>query len=160
MFFFITGTAAIDLKKLFYNHATVYPEQISGILIYMNGIFLLTIGIFILFYSYQRQSEKNINYIMSSLENIQVLSHLKKIENTNLIPFLKKKKKLFKSKIDYALHTDHMHYFTKKEVLEFRKNKSSKSIDPRCVICGLRLTQYRTQIQYQTMELPAYKDGK
>ena len=97
---------------------------------------------------------------MSSLENIQVLSHLKKIENTNLIPFLKKKKKLFKSKIDYALHTDHMHYFTKKEVLEFRKNKSSKSIDPRCVICGLRLTQYRTQIQYQTMELPAYKDGK
>lgn len=103
---------------------------------------------------------KNINYLMSYSENIQVLRRFKKIEDSILIPFLKKKKKLFNSKNDCALHTDHMHYFTKKEVLEFRKNKSSKSVDPRCVVCGLRLTQYRTQIQYQTMELPAYKDGK
>ena len=89
-----------------------------------------------------------------------MLSRFIKIEDSNLIPFLKQKKKLFKSKIDYALHTDHMHYFPKKEVLEFRKNKSSNSIDPRCVVCGLRLSQYRTEIQYQTLELPAYKDGK
>ena len=40
----------------FYIHATVYREWISGVLIYMNGIFLLTIGIFILFYSYRKQS--------------------------------------------------------------------------------------------------------
>lgn len=90
-----------------------------------------------------------------------MLNRIKKIEDSNLIPFLKRKKKLFKSKLDYALHTKHMHYFTKREVVEFRKNMSSKSnIDPRCVICGLRLTQYRAEIKYETMEIPALKDGR
>ena len=97
---------------------------------------------------------------MSYSEKTKVLSR-KKQEESNLIPLLKRKEILLKSKKDYALRTNHMHYFTKKEVLEYRKNKSSKSsIEPRCVLCGLPLTQYRTQIQYETMELPAYKDGK
>ena len=88
-----------------------------------------------------------------------MLKRIIKIEESNFIPFLKRKKKLFKSKLDYALYTEHMHYFTKKEVVQFRKNKSSKSkIDPRCVVCGLRLTQYRAEIKYDTMEIPAFKD--
>ena len=89
-----------------------------------------------------------------------MLTRIIKIEDSNLIPIIKRKKKLFKSKIDYVLHTEHMHYFTKKEVEEFRQNQSSESkIDPRCVVCGLRLTQYRAQIKYETMEIPALKDG-
>lgn len=96
-----------------------------------------------------------------NLENIQVLDRIKKIENSSIIPRLKKKKKLLKSKVDYALHNKHMHYFRKNEVEEFRKKKSLESnIDPRCVVCGLRLTRYRAQIKYETMEIPAYKDGK
>ena len=54
-----------------------------------------------------------------------------------------------------------MHYFNKKEVLEFRKKKLSKPIiDPKCVVRGLRLDQYCTEVRYQTMEIPAFKDGE
>jgi len=90
-----------------------------------------------------------------------VWSRIKKIEGSNFIPLIKRKKKLYKSKLDYALYTEHMHYFPKNEVVEFRNSKSLKStIDPRCVVCGLRLTQYRDQIKYETMEIPAYRDGR
>lgn len=139
-----------------------YKRQLSYLekRISIHGRYLfLTIGIFILFL-YLSEAIIQKNQLMSYSENIKVLSR-KKQEESILIPPLKRKKKLFKSKIDYALHTNHMHYFTKKEVLDYRKSKSSKSIiEPRCVLCGLRLTQYRTQIQYETMDLPAYKDGK
>ena len=54
-----------------------------------------------------------------------------------------------------------MHYFNKKEVQEFRKKKLSKPIiDPECMVRGLRLDQYRTEVRYQTMEIPAFKDGE
>ena len=88
-------------------------------------------------------------------------SRIKKIDGGKFIPLIKRKRKLFKSKLDYILHTEHMHYFAKNEVVEFRNNASSNSnIDPRCVICGLKLTQYRDQIKYETMEIPAYRDGR
>jgi len=54
-----------------------------------------------------------------------------------------------------------MHYFNKKEVQEFRKKKLSKPIiDSKWVVRGLRLTQYRTEVRYQKMEMPAFKDGE
>ena len=54
-----------------------------------------------------------------------------------------------------------MHYFSKKGVLEFREMKLSKPIiDPKCVVRGSRLTQYHTEVRYQTMEIPAFKDGE
>ena len=90
-----------------------------------------------------------------------MLNRIIKNENSTFMPLLKRKKKIFQSKMDHALRTDHMHYFNKKEVLEFRKKESHESIiDPRCVVCGLRLTQYRAQIRYETMEIPALKDGR
>ena len=95
---------------------------------------------------------------MPYLENIQMLNRKKQIKDRNSIPLFNRKKNLFKSKIDYGARIDHMHCFPKEEVLEYRSNKSSN--EPRCAICGLRLTEYRTQIQYETMELPAYKDDK
>ena len=92
-----------------------------------------------------------------------MLNRILKKEDSNFNLSLKMKKDLFKSKIDHVLHVEHEHYFSKKEVLNFRKkkNKSSKSItEPRCLICGLRLSQYRAEKRYETMEIPAYKDGK
>ena len=84
---------------------------------------------------------------------------LKKIKQTVDSNFTKKlieKNTLFKSQISHAFQAEHEHYFNKKEVMEFRKNLSSKSIaDPRCVICGLRLGLYYAQIRYETMEIPA-----
>ena len=82
----------------------------------------------------------------------------KQVEDFNSTPLFNRKKNQFKSKIDYGVRIDHMHCFHKKEVQEYRINKSS--YEPRCTVCGLRLTEYRTQIQYETMELPAYKDVK
>jgi len=90
-----------------------------------------------------------------------MLSRKKHLEDLSSSPLFNRKKNLFNSKIDYGARIDHMHCFPKQEVLEYRKNSSSKSnIEPRCTICGLRLNEYRSQIQYETMELPAYKDGK
>ena len=111
--------------------------------------------------SHRTSIDKDYIEFISYLESIQLLSRIKKIEDSKLIPLLKRKKKLYKSKIDHALHTKHMHYFSKHEVMEFRNNNSLKSIiDPRCVVCGLRLTQYLAEKRYETMEIPAYKgDG-
>ena len=95
---------------------------------------------------------------MPYLENIQMLSRKKQTVDRSSISLHNRKENLFKSKIDYEVRIDHMHCFPKKEVQEYRSNKSSN--EPRCAVCGLRLTEYRTQIQYETMELPAYKDGK
>lgn len=90
-----------------------------------------------------------------------MLSRIKKKEASKFIPLFKMKKKLIKSKIDHALHAKHMHYFSKYEVMEYRNQNPSKSvIDPRCVVCGLRLTQYRAEIRYETMEIPAYRDDE
>jgi len=33
-------------------------------------------------------------------------------------------------------------------------------IDPKCVVRGLRLDQYRTEVRYHKMEVPAFKDGE
>lgn len=111
--------------------------------------------------SHRTSIDKDYIEFISFLESIQLLSRIKKIEDSKLIPLLKRKKKLYKSKIDHALHARHMHYFSKHEVMEFRNNNSLKSIiDPRCVVCGLRLTQYLAEKRYETMEIPAYKgDG-
>ena len=95
---------------------------------------------------------------MPYLENIQMLSRKKQTEDRNSNPLHNRKKNLFKLKIDYGVRIDHMHCFPKEEVLEYRSNKSSN--EPRCAICGLRLTEYRAQIQYEAMQLPAYKDDK
>jgi hypothetical protein len=90
-----------------------------------------------------------------------MLSRKKHLEDLSSNPLLNRKKNQFKSNIDYGARIDHMHCFPRQEVLEYRKNHSSKSnIEPRCTVCGLRLNEYRSQIQYETMELPAYKDGK
>lgn len=94
-----------------------------------------------------------------------MLNRIKKNKDKNFFLSIKDKKKIFKSKVNHALYTEHEHFFSKKEVLDFRQkkklniiNKSSKFIaDPKCVICGLGLTEYQAHIRYETMEIPSYK---
>lgn len=51
---------------------------------------------------------------------------------------IQKKKKIFRSKINYALHGEHRHYFSKQEVLTLDKNA-------RCKVCGMLLSEFRVQ---------------
>ena len=88
-----------------------------------------------------------------------MLSRTKQKEQSNFIQLIIKKKKLFRSKVAYAIRGDHEHYYSKEEVRQFSNRNSLKSaIDPRCKVCGLRLSDYRTQIRYDTLEFPALKD--
>lgn len=84
----------------------------------------------------------------------------KENEQRNFSQLINRKKKLLSSKIAHVLHNEHEHYFSKEEVLQFKNRKSLKSgIDPRCKVCGLRLSDYRNKIRYDTMEFAALKDA-
>ena len=84
----------------------------------------------------------------------------KENEQKNFSQLINRKAKLLSSKVAYALHNEHEHYFSKEEVLQFKNNESLKSgIDPRCKVCGLRLSDYRNKIRYDTIEFPALKDA-
>ncbi len=51
---------------------------------------------------------------------------------------IKKKNKIFRAKIDYALRGEHRHYFSKQDVMALDKNA-------RCKICGILLSEFRVQ---------------
>lgn len=88
---------------------------------------------------------------------------LRQIKQTVDRSFSKKlieKNTLFISKLAYTFHGDHEHYFNNDEVRLFMKKSSRHFIDPRCKVCGMRLTHYRAGARYETMEIPAYKDGE
>ena len=89
------------------------------------------------------------------------MNRIKQQEDCSFIQQIIEKKTLFKSKLAYALYSDHEHYFSKSDVWFFMKKKSSKPIvEPRCKVCALRLTQYHAEVRYQTMEIPAFKYGE
>lgn len=66
-------------------------------------------------------------------------------ETTNVSEYLekksrqiKKKKNILRSKINYALHGDHKHYYSKQDVLANNENA-------RCKVCGMLLSEFRIQ---------------
>ena len=84
----------------------------------------------------------------------------KEKEQRKFSQLINRKAKLLGSKVAYALHNEHEHYYSKEEVLLFKNEESLKSgIDPRCKVCGLRLSDYRNKIRYDTMEFAALKDA-
>jgi len=53
---------------------------------------------------------------------------------------------MLKSKVDFALHGQHKHYFSKKESLDSLAN-------PACKICGLLLSDYKIQKKYEALHI-------
>lgn len=68
-------------------------------------------------------------------------------EQSNFSEFVEQKTRLLQSKVVYALHGNHEHYFSKRDVLNSHK-------DPRCKVCGILLSEYRTQKRFEKMNSP------
>ena len=51
---------------------------------------------------------------------------------------IKKKNRIFRSKINYVLHGQHKHHFSKQDVLSQKENA-------RCKVCNMLLSEYRVQ---------------
>ena len=78
----------------------------------------------------------------------------KEKEQSNFSEFIEQKTKLFHSKVIYALHREHEHFYSKSEVL-------SRDIDPRCKVCGMLLSEYRTMKRFEKLNSPIeFKDDR
>ena len=77
----------------------------------------------------------------------------KNMEHSNFSEFIEQKTRLFHSKVVYALHGEHEHFFSKRDVL-------NSSIGTRCKVCGILLSEYRTQKRFEKMNSPVLLDGK
>ncbi len=51
---------------------------------------------------------------------------------------IQKKKKIFRSKVSFALRGEHRHYFSKQDLQTHGKNS-------RCKVCGMLLSEFRVQ---------------
>ncbi|MFW2440118.1 MAG: hypothetical protein ACN4GR_12175 [Arenicellales bacterium] len=72
-------------------------------------------------------------------------------EQSNFSEFIEKKTRLFHSKVVYALHGEHEHYFSKRDVL-------NANMDTRCKVCGIRLSEYRTRKKFEKMKVAVLLD--
>lgn len=61
--------------------------------------------------------------------------------------FIEQRTRLWHSKVVYAFNLDHEHFYSKNEVL-------NHDIDPRCKVCGLLLSEYRTMKKFEKWESP------
>ena len=68
-------------------------------------------------------------------------------EQSNFSEFIEQKTRLFHSKVVYALHREHEHFYSKSEVL-------NRDIDPRCKVCGMLLSEYRTMKRFEKLNSP------
>jgi hypothetical protein len=68
-------------------------------------------------------------------------------EQSNFSEFIEQKTRLFHSKVVYALNREHEHYYSKNEVL-------NRSIDPRCKVCGMLLSEFRTTKRFEKLKGP------
>lgn len=71
----------------------------------------------------------------------------KEKEQSNFSEFIEQKTRLFHSKVVYALHREHEHFYSKSEVL-------NRDIDPRCKVCGMLLSEYRTMKRFEKLNSP------
>ena len=72
-------------------------------------------------------------------------------EQSNFSEFIEQKTRLFHSKVVYALHGEHEHYFSKRDVL-------NANIDTRCKVCGVLLSEYRIQKRFEKINTPILLD--
>ena len=59
-------------------------------------------------------------------------------EQSSISGFVEKKTRMFKSKVDFVLNGEHVHYFNKKQCLD-------PSCNPKCKVCGLLLSDFKVQ---------------
>jgi len=78
-----------------------------------------------------------------------MFSRQKNREQSNFSEFIEQKKRLFHSKVVYALHGEHEHYFSKRDVLKSK-------FGTRCKVCGILLSEYRTQKRFEKMNTPVF----
>ncbi len=55
-----------------------------------------------------------------------------------------KKKEIFRAKMDYALHGEHQHYFSKQDVY-------SRNQNARCKICGMLLSEFKVEKRIENL---------
>lgn len=65
-------------------------------------------------------------------------------ESSSISIFVEKKAKMFKSKVDFVLHGEHRHYFSKKDSLDSAAN-------PACKVCGMLLSDYKIQKKFEAL---------
>jgi len=65
-------------------------------------------------------------------------------EPSSVSMFVEKKTRMFKSKLDFALHGQHKHYFNKKESFDPAAN-------PACKVCGMLLSDYKIQKKFEAL---------
>ena len=63
-------------------------------------------------------------------------------EQSSFSEFVEHKTRLFRSKVVYSLQQEHEHYFSKSQVL-------NRKIDPRCKVCGILLSEFRTTKKFE-----------
>lgn len=63
-------------------------------------------------------------------------------EQNRFSKFVEHKTRLIRSKAVYAMHREHKHYFSKSEVF-------NRNIDPRCKVCGILLSEFRTSKKFE-----------
>ena len=68
-------------------------------------------------------------------------------EQSHFSEFIEQKTKLFHSKVVHALHREHEHYFSKNDVI-------NRDIDPRCKVCGMLLSEFRTMKRFEKLNGP------
>ena len=79
-----------------------------------------------------------------------MFSRKKSKEKSNFSEFIEQKTRLFHSKVVYALHGEHQHYFSKRDVL-------GTDIGTRCKVCGILLSEYLTQKRFEKMNTPVLR---
>ena len=72
-------------------------------------------------------------------------------EQSNFSEFIEQKTRLFHSKVVYALHREHEHYYSKSEVV-------NSAVDPRCMVCGMLLSEFRTSKRFERLHSPIVLD--
>jgi len=69
----------------------------------------------------------------------------KENEASSVSLFVEKKTRMLKSKVDYVLHGQHRHYFSKKESLD-------PTVDPACKVCGMLLSDLKIQRKFELLD--------
>jgi len=65
---------------------------------------------------------------------------------------IQKKNKIFRAKVNHAIHGEHRHYFSKKDV-------AAQDLNARCKVCGMLLSEFRVQRRFENWT-PDLKSGK
>lgn len=64
-------------------------------------------------------------------------------EKNSFSAVINQKARLIHSKVSYALNREHEHFYSKNEVQNRNNN------DPRCKVCGILLSEYRTTKKFE-----------